>query len=81
MLSVDPKTSLVINIALTAAGAVLGFLSTTKLPSTVPAADASMIQEWATWLLAGGTSLVGALNVYLHSVSSTTPGPLSSDKR
>lgn len=74
---IDPKTSAWINVFVGAAGAVLGFLASTKLPSSVPAAEVASIQEWSAWLLAGGTALAGSLNVYLHAVSSDKEGPLA----
>jgi hypothetical protein len=78
--SIDPKVSVAVNVGFTFVGSLLGFLAYTKMPSSIPAADAAMVQEWSTWILAGGTAIVGAINVALHATSSDKPGPAVSGK-
>jgi len=77
MLSVDPKTSMVINFVVAMVGAVLAYIASNGLPAPVPAETSHLWQVWAQWIGGLGVAVVAAFNGYLHSVSSSAPGPLA----
>ncbi len=76
MPSIDPKCSLMINIIVAIAGAVLAYIASNGLPAPIPAETSHLWQVWAQWIGGLGIAVVAALNGYLHGVSSTAAGPL-----
>ena len=73
---IDPKSSLIINLIVAIAGAVLAYIASNGLPAPVPAATSHLWQVWAQWIGGLGVAVVAAFNGYLHGVSSTAAGPL-----
>jgi len=67
---VDPK----VGSAVTFAAGVVMFLGTNALPDSVPAVDAKMIHDWATYF---GQLYLIVIGPALGLFSSSTPGPLA----
>ncbi|HTP77712.1 MAG TPA: hypothetical protein VMJ73_12115 [Rhizomicrobium sp.] len=80
MRSIDPNTSALVNLALTVLLAVLAVISKTGLPAPWSAEWSHIAQDQAQWWGAILAAAMGVLNGYLHAVSSSAPGALSSDK-
>jgi hypothetical protein len=77
MPSIDPKSSVIINLIVAVAGAVLAYIASNGLPAPVPAETSHLWQIWAQWIGGLGVAVVAAFNGYLHGVSSDAPGPLA----
>ena len=77
MPSIDPKTSVMINLMVAIGGAVLAYIASNGLPAPVPAETSHLWQAWAQWTGGLGVAVVAAFNGYLHSVSSNERGPLA----
>jgi hypothetical protein len=70
-MSINPKTSLIINLAIAVLGVVAG--SATYFTGIFGQGVATNIVSSAGFALA----LIGAVNTALHAFSSSTPGPLA----
>ena len=77
MPAIDPKISVVVNLIVAIAGAVLAYIASNGLPAPIPAETSHLWQVWAQWIGGLGVAVVAAFNGYLHAVSSDNSGPLA----
>jgi hypothetical protein len=77
MPTIDPKISVVVNLIVAIAGAVLAYVASNGLPAPIPAETSHLWQVWAQWIGGLGVAVVAAFNGYLHAVSSDNSGPLA----
>jgi hypothetical protein len=77
MPTIDPKISVVVNLIVAIAGAVLAYVASNGLPAPIPAETSHLWQVWAQWIGGLGVAVVAAFNSYLHAVSSDNSGPLA----
>lgn len=73
-MTIDPKTSMIINIVMAVLAAIVG--GGISLTGIVPSADEQIIIKWAAFVL----SIYGVINAALSSVSSNQQGPLAGVK-
>ena len=77
MPAINPKISVVINLIVVVAGAVLAYVASKGLPAPISPETSHLWQIWAQWIGGLGVAVVAAFNGFLHAVSSDASGPLA----
>ena len=70
-MSIDPKTTMIINIVVALLAAIVG--GGISFAGIIPPETAQLITKWSAFAL----SIYGVVNVAMTSVSSNKPGPLA----
>ena len=76
--SIDPKIQIAVNGGALTIGAILAFIGTHDLPSTIDAGEAHAIQSWCMFIDGLGAAALTALNTAFGLFSSNKAGPLVS---